>query len=420
MTAKSYSPWSTRLVATSLCVLFAASAFWACNEDPTPSLYQPETFNTLAAPVIASIDPAGEAFAGLGTITISGQNFSAVKTDNTVYFDDIKGEILEASPIQLKVKVPNLVSDNVSLKITVAKVEKFSNVISYKLVAAVAPLFKFAEIDEPWAIAADAQDNILASLTSNSLGDGVKKITAAGTKSDFAPRLTGTVTRFNGLKVGPGGALYGVTFERRILQMPAAGGAATNWVVLPNTQVRLNDLDFDREGNLWTAGSLDLHRVKQDKNARSFPFTGTIRAVRVYNGAVYLGGVRNNQETVWRVPSISADQVGPEEEYFNFSSKYAGAIYALTFSADGDMLIGTDAPEAIVVVHADKSAEQLYSGLFPSKCFSFAWGTGNFLYATQEKKTVVEGTTTRLVEPQTILTINMLKKGAPYYGRGDN
>lgn len=413
MTAKSYPQRSTRLVATSLCMLLAASVFWACNEDPTPSLYQPETFNTLAAPVIASIDPAGEAFAGLSIITINGQNFSSTKANNTIYFNDQLGEILEASPTQLKVKVPNLVSDNVSLKITVTNVEKFSNTVSYKLIAAVAPVFKFAEIDEPWAIAVDAQDNILASLTSNSLGDGVKKITIAGTKSDFAPRLTGTVTRFNGLKIGPGGALYGVTFERRILQMPAAGGAATNWVVLPSTAVRLNDLDFDREGNLWTAGSLDLHRVKQDKTVRSFPFAGTIRAVRVYNGAVYLGGVRNSQETVWRVPIISADQVGPEEEYLNFSSKYTGAIYALTFSADGDMLIGTDAPEAIIVVHADKSTEQLYPGLFPSKCFSFAWGIGNFLYVTQEKNTAAKVS-------QTILSVNMLQKGAPYYGRGDN
>jgi sugar lactone lactonase YvrE len=280
-------------------------------------------------------------------------------------------------------------------------------------------VFKFAEIDEPWAIAVDAQDNIFASLTSNSLGDGVKKLTLAGVKSDFSPRLTGTVTRYNGLKVGPGGALYGVTFERRILQIPAAGGAATNWVVIANTSVRLNDLDFDRDGNLWTAGSLDLHRVRQDKNVKSFSFTGTIRGVRVYNDAVYLAGNRNNQETVWRVPIVSADQVGPEEEYFNFSAKYPGAIYAITFAADGDLLIGTDAPEAMVVVRPDKSANVLYTGLFPTKCFSFAWGEGNFLYATQEKKTVVEGTTTRLVEPQTVLSINLLKKGAPYYGRGD-
>lgn len=417
MTAKSYSRWSTRLATTSLCLLFAA--FWACNEDPTPSLYQPENLNTLAAPVIASIDPAGEAFAGIGIITINGQNFSSAKSEVSVYFNDQAGEILEASATQLRVKVPNLVSENVSLKIAVNRVEKFSNTVNYKLVAAVAPVFKFAEIDEPWAIAVDAQDNIFASLTSNSLGDGVKKITLAGAKTDFSPRLTGSVTRYQGLKVGPAGALYGVTFERRIIQVPAAGGTSTNWVVLPNTAVRLNDLDFDRDGNLWTAGSLDLHRVRPDKNVKSFPFTGTIRAVRVYNGAVYLAGNRNSQEIVWRVPLISADQVGPEEEYFNFTSKYSGAIYAITFAADGDLLIGTDAPESIVSVSPSKNASVLYTGLFPSKCFNFAWGTGNFLYATQEKKTVVEGTTTRLVEPQTILSINMLKKGAPYYGRGD-
>lgn len=411
--------WRARRMYSCLAFAGVLALFLGCAEEPIKSINDPDTFGTRPAPLITSVVPA-DTFAVIGIVTINGSNFSAVKEENFVYFDGVKSELLEASPTQLKVKAPNLVKDGINLKIAVYKAEKFSNIISYKLAAAVSPVFKFAEADEPWAIACDAQDNIFASLTANSLGDGIKKITLAGTKTDFSPRLTGTVARYLGLKVGPGGALYGVTFERRILQVPAAGGAATNWVVLPNTSVRLNDLDFDVDKNLWAAGSLDLHRVRQDKNVKSFPFTGTIRSVRVYDGAVYLAGNRNNQEIVWRVPIISADQVGPEEEYFNFTAKYTGAIYAITFAADGQLFIGADAPEAIVSVSPSKNAAVLYPGLFPTKCFSFAWGTGNFLYATQEKKTVFDGTTTRLVEPQTVLSINMLKKGAPYYGRGDN
>jgi hypothetical protein len=76
-------------------------------------------------------------------------------------------------------------------------------------------------------------------------------------------------------------------------------------------------------------------------------------------------------------------------------------------------------------VHPDKSSEALYDGLFPTPtlsfvrvslfpnpALSFAWDTGNFLYATQQ------GSATPQIL-QTVLKINMMKKGAPYYGRGD-
>jgi hypothetical protein len=399
--------------------------FAGCENDTTPSLFDPEAVSR-PDPVISSVTPP-DTFAVAGVVTIAGSNFSAVKEENLVFFDDELGAVLEASPGRLKVQTPNLVKDGVALKIAAYKASKFSNIINYNLGAAVAPPYNFTPVEVPWSIACDAQ-NVYASMVVSAVGIGVQKFAADGARTDYSPKPSGTPTRYNGMKFGPNGFLYGVTFERRILQIPAGGGNPVNWVVLPNTSVRLNDLDFDRQHNLWTAGSLDLHRIRLDnKNVKSFPFAGTVRSVRVFNDAVYLAGRRDDAEKIWRVPILSADEVGPEEEYFDFSAKYTGTVLAITFAADGDLYIGTDAPESIVLVHPDKSSEALYDGLFPTPALafvrvslfptpalSFAWDTGNFLYVTQQANPNANPKI-----PQTILKVNMQKKGAPYYGRGD-
>lgn len=410
MTVKSYSRWSRRLVKTSLGLLLAALSFWACNEDPTPSLYQPENLNTLAAPVIASVDPAGAAFAGIGVITINGQNFSSTKTDNKVYFNDLTGEILEASATQLKVRAPNLVSDNVNLKITIARVEKFSNVISYKLVAAVEPVLKFAEIDEPWGIASDAEGNLYFSLVSSNVGAGVKKLTPAGEITDYSPKPPGLPAKYSALKVGPTGVLYGATIERRILQIPPGGGAATTWA---STGLgTIYDFDFDADLNIWAGGNNNfIYRVKPDKSVKPFAFKGNVRSVRVFNGYVYVAAKTDSLESVWRFPLQAGGEIGPEEKYFDFSALYrpnGPGVFAITFAADGDLYLGTDAPEAILVVHPDKTVEPLYAGLFSPKSLVFAWGKDTELFMTREN---IGGAS------QTVIRINMQKASAPYYGR---
>ncbi|MDZ7288572.1 MAG: IPT/TIG domain-containing protein [candidate division KSB1 bacterium] len=386
----------------------------SCRNDYPPSLYNPNE-PTGTAPVITSISPTDGALAGVSVVTITGSNFSAKKEENFVWFNNLQAQVLEASVTQLKVKAPVLVGDSIKVKVAVHKVALFSNIMLYKLEPAVAELVKFVAADEPWGIACDAEGNVYASLVSYNVGVGVKKITPAGVISDYAPK--GTELKYSALKMGPNGVLYAARIQRVIFQIPAGGGPPA--VFVSTGLGTIYDLDFDSAKNIWAGGSNDfIYRVKPDKSVKSFPFKANVRSVRVFKDGgteyVYLAGNRDGLEKVWRLPIISADEVGAEEEYFNFSAIAAGpAIYAITFAADGDMYLGTDAPEAIFVIHPDKSYEPLYPGLFQPKTLLFAWGKGTELYLTREKTTDAAGKIT----PQTILRINTKKNGAPYYGR---
>jgi len=394
------------------CALLAFTL--GCENETTPSLFDPNATGN-PAPTIASIAPALSALAGVDLLTITGSNFSANKSDNFVYFNDLLAEVVQASTTELKVKAPILVKDSIKVRIAVFKAERFSNIMLYKLEAAVVEPIAFKSFEQPWGITCDADGNVYFSLVSSEVGVGVKKMTPAGSLSDYSPKPPGIPTRYSSLKFGPGGFLYGATLERRLLQIPAGGGAAITWVAIPNPPgalLNFYDLDFDAAKNIWAAGNNEfIYRIKPDKSFKDFPFKANVRSVRVYNDYVYLAGNRDGAEKVWRLRLISADEVGPEEEYFNFATinPPAGAgIYAMTFAADGDMYIGADAPAAFYVVHPNKSVEPFYPGLFVPKTLFFAWGKNTELYVVREKAGSAA---------QTMIRVNMRKNSAPYYGR---
>jgi hypothetical protein len=257
-----------------------------------------------------------------------------------------------------------------------------------------------AKTDEPYAVTADAAGNIYVSISAS----GVKKITPAGVKSDYATHAAG-VTKWSAMKIGPGGVLYSARILRVIYTTPAGGGAPAIWVT-GSAIGNIYDLDFDAQGNCWAGGNnASVYRVKQDKTIKAFPFTCNARAMRVFNGYLYVGGKVDTTEGVWRAQIINSDSLGTFEPYYNFSASYSGSVVnAVTFAADGDMYIGTDAAAAVVVVHPNKSAEPLYPGLFSPTTLLFTWGKNDDMYLVRSVNT-----------PQLIKS-TMLKNGAPYYG----
>jgi hypothetical protein len=142
-----------------------------------------------------------------------------------------------------------------------------------------------------------------------------------------------------------------------------------------------------------------------------------IRAVRVYEGYLYVAGkfTGNNPaipaQAIWRNEITSADgDLGPNEVYYNWETgPYPNSdITTITFSSDGDAYIGTDGEEVIVILNPDGSIEPLYPGVLFPETYYLTWSDGIFLYANRRSSTPKD---------KAILMINVLKEGAPYYGR---
>jgi len=402
---------TTALIAlTALAFLFLSS----CENPETGSLYDPNYTSPRPQPTIASLAPKS-GLAGVTTITIAGTNFSSVKTENTVYFDAKQAEVLTAGPTQLTVKAPNLAKDSIKIRVSVFGALLFSNTALCKLDAAVAEFGQLGGTDEAWGTTTDAAGNLYASLVTDGNGMGIKKFTAAGVKSDYAP--SGGVTKWSSLKMGPSGELYLARILRAIYKIPAGGGPAAIWVSFGNLGT-VFDMDFDQSKVLWAGGNnTSVFRIKQDKNVKAFPFAANVRAVRVYGNYVYFGGLvtADNAEKVVRFKIVTPDSLGAQEEYFSLTASSLGgagkSIFAINFNVDGDMYVGTDATDPIIIVHPDKSAEALHPGVLSPAMHIFASGTGSVLYA-------VKGVPSSGVVSTSgkIFKINPLKTLAPYYG----
>lgn len=410
-------PIVNRILATALfAIMFSAG----CAEDPAASVYDPNA-PTSPSPVISaiSVEGGGGLLSGVSTVIIDGQNFTTDSSKVIVFFDAIRAAILSTSTTQIKVKAPVVVKDSIKIRVSILGALSFSEVQYVNIKAAVSLFGNFTSFEEANGITSDQAGNVYAAMLSSGLGIGLRKFTPAGDTSTYSPKGLGIDVLY-GLKMGPGGVIYACRNQRVLYTIAGPGLPPILYLVGPGT-AKFYDLDFDKNMNLWTGGADSIvYRIKPDKSLSPFVFKAkaNIRSVRVYNDFLYVGGKVDSIEGVWRAPIDGSSNLGAFTEYFNLSmqpgySPNGVGVFAITFNTDGEMYIGTDGPDGILLVAPNATAvRKYYPGLFVPNAQNllFAWGNGGNLYVTRR----ANGVTTNM-----LLKINTQKQSAPYFGRGD-
>ena len=376
-----------------------------CEADNPASIFDPDAQGN-PTPEITQMFPADKALAGIGEIRILGKNFSTVKEENLVFFGKDKINVVEASATELKLESPNTPADSIPVKIAVHGAELFSNTVYYKLEQAVWEFGGYGQYDDIYAMTMDKEENLYVAQVTRK----VEKVTPDGVRSDYG---TMPFIRASGMKMGNGGELYLARTTTALYKIPAGGGAAAKWKDAPG---KIMDFDFSESGMMYAGGNNnDLYLMKPDgsgSSIASYPDT-YIKAVRVFNGYVYVGGKENASsiQCVWRNKIISDDQLGDKEVYFDWSAKIGATaeIWTLTFAKDGTMYVGTDAAEAIVAVNPDGSYGGLYPGVIEPTAYYMVWDNSQYLFVNRRNESDLT--------KRRIIKLNMFKEGAPYYGR---
>lgn len=392
-----------------------------CADDPVDSVYDPSA-PVAAAPVVDSItvQGGGGLLSGVSVLNIDGRNFSTDTTVIIVYFDAVRAQLVSATKTRIIAKTPVLVKDSVKVRISIQGAVNFSVSRYVNIKAAVATFGGFTSFEEAYGITCDQAGNIYAAMLSSGLGIGLRKITSAGDTSTYSPKGLG-IDVWSALKMGPGGVIYACRNQRAMYTISAAGAPPVLFVAGASS-AKYYDLDFDKNKNIWTGGTdTAVYRIKPDKTTKAFAFkqNAAVRSVRVYKDYLYLGGKVDSVEGVWRAPiDVNGDLSAPFEQYFNLSAQpgytYNGVgVFAITFNTDGEMYVGTDGADGVLLVSAGGSgASKYYPGLFVAGAQNlvFAWGDGGNLYVTRRANGV---------STNALLKINTQKSSAPYYGRGD-
>lgn len=373
-----------------------------CEADNPPSVFDPNVTGR-PTPAITQIIPADSALAGIGEIKIIGTNFSPVVEENLVFFNKDRVPLISASETQLTLKSPNAPAEAIVIKVATQGAFLFSNTMNYKLKQAVWEYAGFGQYDDVYGIACDQDENLYVSLTTRK----IEKVTPAGVRTDFG---TTSFLKAQAMRVGPDNNLYLSRLTTALYRIPlATGGAATKWIDAPG---KIWDFDFAPSGVMYAGGdNNDLYRIKPDGSGAavaSYPSI-YIKAIQVFNGYVYVGGVDKaaNHQYVWRNQIISDDQLGEREVYFDWSANVDAVteVQSLVFAADGDLYIGTNAAAAIIVLHPDGSFEPLYPGVIAPSSYAMAWGPGQYLYVNRRNE--LDPTQKRIIK------LFMQKYGAP-------
>lgn len=376
---------TTRRLALTLGLVAALLAPLAgCDTTADDSLYDPDQGAPRPDPVIAAVSPMAPpsvVLAGIDQVTITGEHFSPVPSENLVYFDDVRAEVLAASETELVVRTPNLPADGLQLRLSVLGAENFSNAVTYRLDPAISTFGDIGQVEQVFGITPGEAGGLYASLLSGSSSIGVKRFSPEGERSDYFE----SSFVWPSLALGADGALYGVRRVRAVFRLPE-GGAQETFAVLPNG-IALAAITAAPDGSLWTGGTATatdvagLYRIAPDGTAERFAFEPSVRDLVVFDGALYVA----TPDQVWRFPIGAGGALGTGAVHYDGTTDLGSAeINAIALAADGTLFVGTTAvTDPVLEVTPSGAASVLYPGIITQPIVSLAWGPGSQLYAAQ-------------------------------------
>lgn len=399
-----------------LLFLITATVFYSCSEDPTQTLWeQYKNSGNDANPEITYLDVfskgwpgPGEAdsyWASIDTIAIHGKNFGTDSTNQWVYFNFTKANILSFSDTLLLVKSPALVKDTITVKVVKGTAEKqaFSNI---KLKEAISSFYKFGKGEVAKAITYGKDNTLYASFLINGVGQGVWKLSvnAAGESVREQYALKGAETNWNSLKF-LGDTLYGAKNLIGIWKIEK-GATPPNqpWAKVDKA---LADFDFAQNGMMYAAGAANVYRINPNAPTDIVKTTSSIvaTAVRVFGSYVYVAGNKAGVEGVWRFSIIDPNTLGNEELFYDLGSNYANTkILSITFDLGGGLYIGTNNANPIVYVK-EGAGSFLFASSLASAARWITWLPGSqYLLYSQDS------------DVPSIFKVMTFNESAPYYG----
>ena len=386
----------------------------SCEEPDAPDSVWDENDQGGSAPIVSSVEPAQGAFAGIDTLTITGQYFSDNISENLVYFNGMLGNVVEATSTTIGVVPPNLVSDSVQISVAVQGAfvfGKYENL--YTLSAAVLEYGPFDQFTDIYSLDLDRQENVIVSM--NATPDA--QFWIVDTNQDSAV-WSSALAKASGMKMGPTGSVYFVNYQR-FLYRDEQGTEKENTEIFKRLNGNATDLDFDENGNLFVGGTgstidlVDIYNedgltdgVTEAKNLDTLD----IISLKVFNNFLYvLTATVSSDQALYKIPILDNSGVlGDLELVFDWSNytNYEASALCFTLSESGDIFIGSDWSSQPLTIIQNGSASGFYNTILTAPIIYMAWGNGNYLYVINKTE-----------ETNRVQRIDTRTTGAEYYGR---
>ena len=386
---------------------------FSCEDPNYPENIWDEDDQGNASPSISSVEPEA-AFAGIDTLTISGQNFSENTSENLVYFNNMLGEVVNATTTSLSVVTPNLVSDSVQIRVAVQGAFLFADHSSlYTLTAAVLDYGPFDQFTDIFSLDLDRDENLIVSMD----GTPNAEFWIVDTNQDSAV-WSGALAKGSGMKLGPTGSVYFVNYQR-FLYKDEQGTPKENSEIFKRLNGNATDLDFDSYGNLFVGGAgstVDVVDINDDDGLTSGVTeaknldTLDILSLKVFNDYLYvLTTTVTSDQAIYKMQILDdSGSLGDLELVFDWSAytnKLSSAL-CFTLSESGDLFVGSDSDDQPLTYIQNGNARGFYSSILTAPISYMAWGNSNYLYLINKTE-----------ETNRVQRVDTRMSGADYYGR---
>ena len=317
-----------------------------CTGEST-SLFDPDYQPERPDPSISVIEPQDGWLAGVEGVVIRGENFSEEADENRVYFDGIPGTVLSSSSSEINVRPAQVTGDDVEVKLTVRGAINFSNSMSYNLDQPVFQAPGSIANDNVLGVATDADGNIFFSYQEGGVPRGIR---FWDTDAETTERYLPSQFNWSSLKIGPDGLVYGARNIFGIYRETPGGTIDNNPFAIGTSGEAYVDMDFDPDHNLWAVGNNEnIFRINIDTgDVVPFPFEGNLRAVKYYDGKLYMGGrfddgTEEGSLEIWTL-DVANGEVSNPQQYLNISeiADVDFDLFTITFDANGTLFMGTD------------------------------------------------------------------------------
>ena len=394
-------------------ILAISLLIFSCEDPNYPENIWDEDDQGNASPSISSVEPEA-AFAGIDTLTINGQNFSENTSENLVYFNNMLGEVINATSTSLRVITPNLVSDSVQIRVAVQGAFLFADhSLLYTLTAAVLDYGPFDQFTDIFSLDLDRDENLIVSMD----GTPNAEFWTVDTNQDSAV-WSGALAKGSGMKLGPTGSVYFVNYQR-FLYKDEQGTPKENSEIFKRLNGNATDLDFDSYGNLFVGGAgstVDVVDINDDEGLTSGVTeaknldTLDILSLKVFNDYLYvLTTTVTSDQAIYKMQILDdSGSLGDLELVFDWSAytnKLSSAL-CFTLSESGDLFVGSDSDDQPLTYIQNGNASGFYSSILTAPISYMAWGNSNYLYLINKTE-----------ETNRVQRVDTRMSGADYYGR---
>ena len=393
--------------------------FIGCEYDGPKAVWSPNPTGD-PVPVITTVAPPGEAIAGVAKIKIMGENFSPIFEENQVFFNNVEVDLKTCSETELSVYRPNLVNDDVTIRVVVRKALQDAELPSYGVAETTEKISDIRDLGTFNTIVVDHNENVF-------IHTNKKEYYELQDNGDFEKVMSTLPRSVYDLKLGPDNVVYVGRDDKYLMKAIPGETAFVKWA--QGLPAKVKYIDFDENLNIYAGGKRSgIVIVHPDES--SVALGGyeqhDIVGVRIYNGDLYVAAFYLGENGlgddgldlpfgIYRHKINSDGTLGERETFVDWSQ--TGSFAETTFSdfefdEDGILLVATDGGvgndlDPMMMVYPDGSIDTFYKGgILTGPILGMAWGENETLYFVKPSDNIY-----------TLHKMGMAKRCAPRYGR---